>query len=304
MADYRAYMNYANEVMKNLTNSVGNWTSFLTTAARLYKYPYYEQVMIYSQRPDATACAEFDVWNKRAGRYVKRGSKVIMVAGEKGVRYVFDVSDTGARNKERPFKLWEFSDEYGQIIQNMLSERYSISENTLFGAINSAARKSAEAYWTDNKRNIIDIVANSFLEVYDDYNIEVKFIDAVSTSVTYYVLSRCGFDSSEYFEHEDFLSIFDFNTVETISELGLATSEINQQILRSIEITIKNHERTKLLERNESYDRTELHETRGLSSSEPKLSDNGSDIREIRNDENGLPEETQGGTLNIPNQLC
>ena len=172
MADYSAYMKYADEVMKNLTNSVGNWTEFLTTAARLYKYPYYEQVMIYSQRPDATACAEFDVWNKRAGRYVKRGSKGIMVAGEKGVRYVFDVSDTGARNKEKPFRLWEFSDEYGQIIQNMLSERYSISENTFFGAVNSAARKTAESYWTDNRRNIIDIVANSFLEGYDDYNIE------------------------------------------------------------------------------------------------------------------------------------
>ena len=297
MADYRAYMKYADEVMKNLTNSVGNWTEFLTTAARLYKYPYYEQVMIYSQRPDATACAEFDVWNKRAGRYVKRGSKGIMVAGEKGVRYVFDVSDTGARNKEKPFRLWEFSDEYGQIIQNMLSERYSISENTFFGAVNSAARKTAESYWTDNRRNIIDIVANSFLEGYDDYNIEVKFIDAVSTSVTYSVLSRCGFEAGEYFEHEDFLSIFDFNTVETISELGLATSEINQQILRSIEITIKNHERALLAERNESYDRTELHETRGLSSSEPELPGNGSDIREIRNNEERLSQETQTGTL-------
>ena len=297
MADYRAYMKYADEVMKNLTNSVGNWTDFLTTAARLYKYPYYEQVMIYSQRPDATACAEFDVWNKRAGRYVKRGSKGIMVAGEKGVRYVFDVSDTGARNKEKPFRLWEFSDEYGQIIQNMLSERYSISENTFFGAVNSAARKTAEVYWTDNRRNIIDIVANSFLEGYDDYNIEVKFIDAVSTSVTYSVLSRCGFEAGEYFEHEDFLSIFDFNTVETISELGLATSEINQQILRSIEITIKNHERALLAERNESYDRTELHETRGLSSSEPELPGNESDIREIRNNEERLSQETQTGTL-------
>ena len=120
---YQDFMQRANETALTLTRSSQNWTVFLTTAARLYKYPYHEQLMIYSQRPDATACAEFDVWNKRVGRYVKRGSKGIMVAGEKGVRYVFDVSDTGARNKEKPFRLWEFSDEYGQIIQNMLSEK-------------------------------------------------------------------------------------------------------------------------------------------------------------------------------------
>lgn len=297
MANYQEFMERADETALSLTRSSQNWTAFLETAARLYKYPYNEQLMIYSQRPDAIACAEFDVWNKRMGRYIKRGSKGIMVSDGKKARYVFDVSDTGTREKSRPFKLWEYSDEYDIAVQKMFAEKYGIDSNVFFNMVNDAVRKSAQEYWRDNRRNIIDIVANSFLEGYDGYNIKVKFIDAVSVSATYAVLSRCGFDPGEYFEHEDFLSIFDFNTVDTISELGTATSEINQQILRSIEITIKNYERAKLAERTENYDRTDLHEERRLLSSEPDLSSNGSDLRQIRNDERGLSETAQAGTL-------
>ena len=297
MANYQEFMERADETALSLTRSSQNWTAFLQTAARLYKYPYNEQLMIYSQRPDAIACAEFDVWNKRMGRYIKRGSKGIMLSDGKKARYVFDVSDTGTREKSRPFKLWEYSDEYDSAIQKMFAEKYDSDSNVFFNMVNDAVRKSAQEYWRDNRRNIIDIVANSFLEGYDGYNIKVKFIDAVSVSATYAVLSRCGFDPGEYFEHEDFLSIFDFNTVDTISELGTATSEINQQILRSIEITIKNYEREKLAERTENYDRTDLHEERRLLSSEPDLSPNGSDLRQVRNDERRLSETAQAGTL-------
>lgn len=297
MANYQEFMERADETALSLTRSSQNWTAFLETAARLYKYPYNEQLMIYSQRPDAIACAEFDVWNKRMGRYIKRGSKGIMVSDGKKARYVFDVSDTGTREKSRPFKLWEYSEEYDSAVQKMFAEKYGSDSNVFFNMVNDAVRKSAQEYWRDNRRNIIDIVANSFLEGYDGYNIKVKFIDAVSVSATYAVLSRCGFDPGEYFEHEDFLSIFDFNTVDTISELGTATSEINQQILRSIEITIKNYVRAKLAERTENYDRTDLHEERRLLSSEHDLSPNGSDLRQVRNDERGLSETAQAGTL-------
>lgn len=297
MANYQEYMQYADETALSLTRNSQNWTAFLTTAARLYKYPYNEQLMIYAQRPDATACAEFDIWNKRMGRYIRRGSKGIMLADAQGARYVFDVADTGTRDKSKPFKLWEYSDEYEQAVQEMFADKYGSDNRVFFNMVNDAVRKSANEYWRDNRKNIIDIVANSFLEGYDYYNIKVKFIDAVSVSATYAVLSRCGFEPDEYFEHEDFLSIFDFNTVDTISELGTATSEINQQILRNIERTIKNYERVQLAERTENYGRTDLHEERGLLRSEPELSRNESNIREVRNNERRLSQEAQDGAL-------
>ena len=295
--NYQDFIQRADETALSLTRSSQNWTEFLTTAARLYKYPYHEQLMIYAQRPDATACAEYDVWNKRVGRFVKRGSKGIMVAGTNGARYVFDVSDTGARDKSRPFRLWEYRDEHEPIIKDALNDRYGADGNFLFDAVQSASRTLAEDYWQENRRNIIGIVANSFLEGYDEYNVRVNFINAVSVSATYSVLSRCGVDPADYFDHEDFLSVFDFNTIDAISELGTAVSEINQRILREIERTIKNYEREKSAERTNHYERADLHEERGLLHSEPDLSRNESDIRQVRDDEGGLPEGTQSGTL-------
>ena len=297
MANYQEFMQRADETALSLTRNSQNWTAFLTTAARLYKYPYNEQLMIYSQRPDATACAEFDIWNKRMGRYIKRGSKGIMVAGTKGARYVFDVSDTGTRDKSKPFKLWEYNAEHEPVIKAMLSDRHNAEGDFIFDTVKDTTRKLAAEYWRDNRRNIIGIVANSFLEGYDSYNIRVNFINAVSVSATYSVLSRCGLEPDEYFEHEDFLPIFDFNTVDTISELGTAVSGINQQILREIEITIKNYERERNAERTENYDRTDLHEERGLLHSEPDLSRNGADLRQVRDDEGGLSQEAQDRTL-------
>lgn len=295
--DYQDFIRFADETALSLTRSSQNWTAFLTTAARLYKYPYHEQLMIYAQRPDATACAEYDVWNRRMGRYIKRGSKGIMVAGGKDARYVFDISDTGTRDKSRPFKLWEYSPEYDTAIQKMFEDKYGANEKDFFGMVNGAARKSAREYWSDNRRNIIGIVANSFLEGYDNYNIRVNFVNAVSVSATYSILSRCGIDPEIYFEHEDFQPIFDFNTVDTISELGAATSTINERILRDIEITIKNYEREKNAERTANYGRTDVHEERGLLSPEPDLSHNESDIRQVRDDEGGLSETAQSGAL-------
>lgn len=162
--NYQDFIERADETALSLTRSSQNWTAFLETAARLYKYPYNEQLMIYSQRPDAVACAEYDVWNRRMGRYIKRGSKGIMVADGKGARYVFDVSDTGTRDKSRPFKLWEYSDEYDNALQKMFSDKYGTDGNLLFNMVNDAVKKSANEYWRDNRRNIIGIIENSFLE--------------------------------------------------------------------------------------------------------------------------------------------
>ena len=171
MANYQEFMQRADETALSLTRNSQNWTAFLTTAARLYKYPYNEQLMIYSQRPDATACAEFDIWNKRMGRYIKRGSKGIMVAGTKGARYVFDVSDTGTRDKSKPFKLWEYNAEHEPVIKAMLSDRHNAEGDFIFDTVKDTTRKLAAEYWRDNRRNIIGIVANSFLEGYGIVNI-------------------------------------------------------------------------------------------------------------------------------------
>lgn len=237
-ANYQEYMRHADEVALTLTRSQQNWTAFLTTAARLYKYPYHEQLMIYSQRPEATACAEFDVWNTRMGRYIKRGSKGIFLSDGKNARYVFDVSDTSTRGRHRPFNLWEYKNEYEPVISKMLGDRYNAEGSGIYDQLSDAIRNMAREYWTDNRKNILDIVANSFLEGYDEYNIQVNFIEAVNVSAMYAVLSRCGLEPDEYFEHEDFLTVFDFNTEDTIAELGTATSQINQRILRDIELTI------------------------------------------------------------------
>ena len=231
-ANNQEYMRHADEVALTLTKSQQNWTAFLTTAARLYKYPYHEQLMIYSQRPEATACAEFDVWNTRMGRYIKRGSKGIFLSDGKNARYVFDVSDTGTRDRNRPFNLWEYKNEYEPVISKMLNDKYNAEGSGIYDQISDAVKKSAKEYWTGNRKNILDIVANSFLEDYDEYNIEVEFVEAVNVSAMYAVLSRCDLEPDEYFEHEDFLTVFDFNTEGTIAELGTATSIINQRILR------------------------------------------------------------------------
>ena len=296
-ANYLEYMRHADEVALTLTQSSQNWTAFLTTAARLYKYPYHEQLMIYSQRPEATACAEFDVWNTRMGRYIKRGSKGIFLSDGKNTRYVFDVSDTSTRGRHRPFNLWEYKNEYEPVISKMLGDRYNAEGSGIYDQLSDAIRNMAREYWTDNRKNILDIVANSFLEGYDEYNIQVNFIEAVNVSAMYAVLSRCGLEPDEYFEHEDFLTVFDFNTEDTIAELGTATSQINQRILRDIELTIKNYERARLAERNDENDRTDLHETRGLLPAEPDLSRNETDLRQVRDDAGGLSEEPQAGTL-------
>ena len=296
-SNFQEYMKHADEVALTLTKSAQNWTAFLATAARLYKYPYNEQLMIYSQRPEATACAEFDVWNERMGRYIKRGSKGIFLSDGKNARYVFDVSDTDTKGRSKPFNLWKYKNEYEPVVSKMLNDKYNAEGSGIYDQLSDAVKNTAKEYWTDNRNNILDIVANSFLEDYDEYNIEVKFLEAVNVSVTYAVLSRCGLEPDEYFEHEDFLTVFDFNTEDTIAELGTATSKINQRILRDIELTIKNFERARLAERNDENDRTDLHETRGLLPAEPDLSQNETDLRQVRNDEGGILERTQDGTL-------
>ena len=269
------YAQMADQVARQLTGSWQEWAGFLTTAARLYKYPYHEQLMIYAQRPDATACAEYDLWNNRMGRYVRRGSKGIALVDDSGdrprLRYVFDISDTGTREHSRTPWLWTLNEEHTAPVMAMLERNYDVSGGDLAQQLADVAAKLAEEYWADHRRDILPIVDGSFLEEYDEYNIEVQFKSAATVSITYALMSRCGLEPEQYFSHEDFMPIFDFNTPAVIGALGTAVSQANQQVLRQIGVTIQNYERAKSAERSATHgEQPDLHEERRLPDSRPE----------------------------------
>ena len=300
------YAQMADRTAEQITGSYQKWTAFLTTAARLYKYPYNEQLMIFAQRPEATACAEYDLWNKQMRRYVRRGSKGIALvdtsSDQPKLRYVFDVSDTsGGENSRRPY-LWEYRQEHREVVPAALEQRFDVSgENGLADQMERVAAQLVDEYWHDNRRDIVGIVDGSFLEGYDDFNIGAAFRNAAVVSTTYALLSRCGMQPGDYFEHEDFLNVFDFNTPQTVAALGTAISQSSELVLRQIEVTIKNYEREKIAERSESHERTDLHPQRGLSDSrsEPDRAA-ASPAGQVRQDAEGLPEGASSGAVEQP----
>ena len=292
----QAYAEQAERTARQITGSHLAWTAFLTTAARLYKYPYNEQLMIYMQRPEATACAEYDFWNEKMGRYVRRGSTGIALIDATGykprLKYVFDVSDTGGKENARRVNLWELKDAHTGSVSAMLERNYGVSgRNGLTEQFEAVASQLASEYWRDHSRDILGIVADSYLEEYDDYNIEVAFKNAAAVSITYSLMSRCGMQPEDHFEHEDFFSIFDFNTPRTVAALGTAVSEINEQVLRQIEVTIRNYEREHSAERTAEHgEQPDLHEERRLHDSRPEHPNHGAAPRQVRADAPEVPE--------------
>ena len=270
------YSEFAERTARQITGSYWAWTSFLATAARLYKYPYNEQLMIYAQRPNATACAEYDFWKECMGRYVQRGSTGIALIDTSGyqprLRYVFDVADTAPRDAARSFTLWEMRAEHEAAVSAMLNEQYGVSaDEGIIAQFERVADKLALEYWTEQKRDICDIVADSFLSGYDEDNIRMAFKTATSTSITYALMTRCGFSPDGYFEPEDFMPVFDFNTSAAVSVLGTAVSEISQRVLRQIEITVKRQERERRAERTEEHgEQPDLQDQRRISDSRPE----------------------------------
>ena len=204
------YAQMADKVATQLTGSWQEWAGFLTTASRLYKYPFHEQLMIYAQRPDATACAEYDLWNEKMGRYVRRGSKGIALVDDSGdrprLRYVFDISDTGTREHSRTPWMWQLEERHLDSVQAMLERTYDVSGDDLAGQLTEVAGKLAEEYWTEHQQDFFYIVDGSFLEEYDEYNIGVQFKAAATVSITYALMSRCGLEPERYFDHEDFIN--------------------------------------------------------------------------------------------------
>ena len=299
----QAYAEQAERTARQITGSHLAWTAFLTTAARLYKYPYNEQLMIYMQRPEATACAEYDFWNEKMGRYVRRGSTGIALIDATGykprLKYVFDVSDTGGKENARRVNLWELKDAHTDSVSAMLERNYSVSgKNGLAEQFESVASQLAAEYWRDHSRDILGIVADSYLEEYDDYNIEVAFKNAAAVSITYSLMSRCGMQPEDHFEHEDFFSIFDFNTPRTVAALGTAVSEINEQVLRQIEVTIRNYEREHSAERTAEHgEQPDLHDERRLHDSRPEDRGAGAAHRQVRTDAPEVPEGASSHSL-------
>lgn len=290
------YSALAESAARDITSSRDQWTAFLTTSARLYKYPYSDQLMIFAQRPDATACAEYDLWNDKMRRYIKRGSKGIALVDNNGerprLRYVFDVSDTGTRRDSRPVELWQMQEEHEPAIMEALSSAFDVSGERvgLDDLIYSAARKLAGEYWEDHSRQIFDIVADSYLEGYDEFNIGAAFRNAAATSIAYSVFSRSTVDADSYFEPENFLDIFDFNTQAASNVLGTAVTEMSGQIFREIERTIRNYERNRQAERSQNYDGTDLQTERRFSDSRNPAGDaQGETSGQVRQDEESIP---------------
>lgn len=261
----QAFAQLAEDTATRLTSSLANWTGFLGTVGRLYKYPYHEQLMIYAQRPDATACADYELWNNKMNRFVRRGSTGIALLDPTGdtpkLKYVFDVSDTGGReNSRRPF-LWEMKDYHQQPILEMLKDKFGVDSDNLADGFYNIANVLAKEYYDTYKSDISYLVEDSFLEELDELNIEVAFENAATASIAYTLMQRCGLNTENYFEHEDFSSIFDFNSSAAVSFLGTAVSEQSEQVFRQIALTIIKTER----ERSNEYERNDLQPERGLS---------------------------------------
>ncbi len=302
MSNLEFYSAMASYTATHLTDSWQRWTAFLTTASRLYKYPFHEQLMIFAQRPDATACAEYDLWNDTMRRYVRRGSKGIALVDNSRekprLRYVFDISDTGLRKNSRHPFLWELRPEHEAAVAQALTERFGVPpENNLAEQLESIAAQLVSEYWVEHKRDILDIVDGSFLKDYDEFNIGVQFRNAATVSITYSLLSRCGLEPEGYFDYEDFLSIFDFNTPEAVAALGTAVSQSNQQVLRQIGITIQNYERAKFAERSVTHgEQPDLHEERRLPDPRPEAGRNEAP-GPVREDAPGLSEGASTGPV-------
>ena len=270
------YLALAQRTANGLTRYWESWTDYLTTASRLYKYPFADQLMIYAQRPDATACADFDIWNNRMNRYVRRGAKGIALLDESSgfprLHYVFDVSDTGVRRNSRDPEVWQYNDDLKQPVSEMLRKTYGISGERVSQQLADAAGKLVADYWDNNGGDIRAIVDGSLLMDYDEAGVEMQFKSAAAISVTYTLLERCGFEPTGWFDKDDFQAVYNFSTPDSVYALGAAVSDMSREVLRNIERTVKKTIRRRNAERSQyEYEQQErdLLDRRGLPAPEP-----------------------------------
>ena len=275
------------------------WQGFLSSACRNYKCRFDEQLLIYAQRPDAVAVAKLETWNRQFKRWVNKDSKGIAVFDPKGrrntLKYYFDVSDTHeGYYGSRPVPIWQMDERYEQAVMERLSDRFGDVESTdLASALMETAKNAVEDNLQDYFSQLKDCTKDSFLEELDDFNIEVIYKRLATNSVAFMLISRCGLDTNEFFDREDFADIVNFNTPATINAIGVATSDIAEMALREISQSIRNvqiaekdqnrtfAQRTQAQydkgrqqpERSEYNERNHLQQTGGLSYSRPNITD-------------------------------
>ena len=318
----------SNEIGKSLAD-YENWTAFLKSAAWQYKYPFQDQILIYAQRPDATACASIDVWNKKLKAWINRGSKGIALLreGDRGkyLDYVFDISDTHTSGS--PIRLWQYNSRFDNAIIETLENSFGElkSKNSITDAIISAAQNAVEDSKSDYLSELKYAKENSFLDGLDELNIDVEFQQTAETSIAYTVLQRLGINADEVFEREDFPHIMNFNTIPALSVLGNAVSSISEETLRGISETIRAEVReeiqnrknfaenknavyneskentpTKINERTDSYDRDNIHGSERIPDSELDNGTDGSTDRQIRADEAEISQTTPTEPIHEP----
>ena len=296
------YSQLASDTARRLTGNWERWADFLSLAGRLYKYPYPDQLMIYAQRPDATACAEYDIWNNRMNRYVRRGSKGIALLDDNSqrLRYVFDVSDTGTRRNSLDPDQWRMTYEFRQPVAEMLEKTYGVSDPNFAQQLANLSGRLVDDYWDNNSRDVLDIVDGSLLEGYDDLSIEMEFKSAGAASITYLLLSRCGIDPDGWFDRDDFAAVYSFDTPAAVGVLGTAVSDSCRQVLRQIERTIKTtiRRRNIEMERSAEHEQLDLFSERGLSHPEPDPRPGpGPTSGQVRADAPDLPQAEPAGAV-------
>ena len=303
------------------------WQNFLSSACRNYKCRFDEQLLIFAQRPDATAVTTLETWNRQFKRWVNKDSRGIAVFDTKGrrntLKYYFDVSDTheGYYNS-RPVPIWQMNERYEQAVIERLSDRFGDLEgNDLGEALMQTAKNAVEDNLPDYLAQLKECTKDSFLEELDDFNVEVIYKRLAVNSVAFMLMSRCGLDTGEYFETEDFSDIINYNTPATLNAIGLAASDISEMALREISQTVRNvqiaeksQNRTfaqtarnqydkgrKQPERSNDNERNHLHETGGLSYSRPNITDRARNSAwQVRYDAQGLLEQNKRVTyLNL-----
>ena len=298
------YLALAQRTANGLTRYWESWTDYLTTASRLYKYPFADQLMIYAQRPDATACADFDIWNNRMNRYVRRGAKGIALLDESSgfprLHYVFDVSDTGVRRNSRDPEVWQLGPDLVQPVSEMLSKTYGISGERVSQQLADVAGKLVADYWDNNGGDIRAIVDGSLLMDYDEAGVEMQFKSVAAISVTYTLLERCGFEPAGWFDKDDFRAIHEFSTPDSVYALGAAVSDMSREVLRNIERTVKTTIRRRNAERSQyEYEQQErdLLDHRGLPAPEPDPASAPEAAGQVRQDAPELSEAAAPGAV-------
>ena len=298
------YLVLAQRTANGLTRYWESWTDYLATASRLYKYSFPDQLMIYAQRPDATACADYDVWNNRMNRYVRRGSKGIALLDESSgyprLHYVFDVSDTGVRRNSRDPEVWQLGPDLMQSVSEMLSKTYGISGERVSQQLADVAGKLVADYWDNNGGDIRAIVDGSLLMDYDEAGVEMQFKSAAAISVTYTLLERCGFEPAGWFDKDDFQAIYNFSTPDSVYALGAAVSDMSREVLRQIERTVKTTIRRRNAERSQyEYEQQErdLLDRRGLPAPEPDPEPAPEAAGQVRQAAPDVPDEPSPGAV-------